>query len=99
MFHCDCLLGTSIGLTSCATLRCWWLRLDAAERLAGSYQGQNSVGPHDRFMHKTDEFGFVALNTKEQALIQPRWTSLEVREEVYAATARLRHLKPRVLES
>ncbi|MBD8571158.1 MULTISPECIES: hypothetical protein [Pseudomonas syringae group] len=50
-------------------------------------------------MHKTDEFGFVALNTKEQALIQPRWTSLEVREEVYAATARLRHLKPRVLES
>ena len=50
-------------------------------------------------MHKADELGFVALNMKEQALIQPRWTSLEVREEVYAATARLRHLKPRVLES
>ncbi|MCJ8177424.1 hypothetical protein [Pseudomonas viridiflava] len=51
-------------------------------------------------MHKADELGFVALNMKEQALIQPpRWTSLEGREEVYAATARLRYLQPRLLES
>ncbi|TKJ67783.1 hypothetical protein PviCFBP13515_17880 [Pseudomonas viridiflava] len=56
--------------------------------------------PRDICTHKADELGFVALNMKEQALIQPpRWTSLEGREEVYAATARLRHLKPRVLES
>ena len=50
-------------------------------------------------MHKADELGFVALDLNEQALIQHlRRTSLEGREEVYAATARLRHLKPRVLE-
>ncbi|WP_158178544.1 hypothetical protein [Pseudomonas viridiflava] len=51
-------------------------------------------------MHKADELGFVALDLNEQALIQHlRRTSLEGREEVYAATASLRHLKPRVLES
>ncbi|MBP0941133.1 hypothetical protein V2K65_03885 [Pseudomonas alliivorans] len=58
------------------------------------------TAPRDSFMHKADEPGFVALNPKEQALIQHlRWTSLEGREEVYAATERLRHLKPRLLES
>ena len=54
----------------------------------------------DNFINKADETGFVALNPKELALIQHlRWINLEGREEVYAATERLRHQKPWVLES
>lgn len=56
--------------------------------------------PRDAFMRKADELGFVALNPKEQALIeQLRWTSLEGREDVYAMAERIRAIKPWVLES
>ncbi|RMT81891.1 hypothetical protein [Pseudomonas viridiflava] len=58
------------------------------------------AAPRDSFMRKADELGFIALNPKEQTLIEHlRWTSQEGREEVYATTERLRRLKPWVLES
>ena len=56
--------------------------------------------PADSFMRKADELGFVALNPKEQALIEHlRWTNLEGREDIYEMAERMRHLKPWVLES
>ncbi|MEG5266632.1 hypothetical protein TRP66_20305 [Pseudomonas sp. JDS28PS106] len=55
--------------------------------------------PRETFMDKADELGFVALNPKEQTMIQHlRWTSLEGREDVYALAERLRYLKPWVME-
>jgi len=54
----------------------------------------------DAFMRKADELGFVALNEKEQVLIQHlRWTSHEGRQDVYEMAQRLRQVKPWVLES
>lgn len=54
--------------------------------------------PRDAFMRKADELGFVALNPKEQALIEHlRWTSHEGREDVYEMAERIRHVKPWVL--
>lgn len=56
--------------------------------------------PRDAFMRKADELGFVALNPKEQALIEHlRWTSLEGREDVYEMAERIRQVKPWVLEN
>ena len=56
--------------------------------------------PRDTFMRKADELGFVALNPREQALIeQLRWTSVEGREEVYEMAQLTRRIKPWVLES
>jgi hypothetical protein len=66
------------------------------EVLTASVPGE----PRDAFMRKADELGFVALNPKEQALIEQwRWTSLEGREEVYAMAKRIRQVKPWVLEN
>lgn len=56
--------------------------------------------PRDTFMRKADELGFVALNPREQALIEHlRWTSLEGRDDVYEMAERIRHVKPWVLEN
>jgi hypothetical protein len=56
--------------------------------------------PRDTFMRKADELGFVALNPKEQALIEHlRWTSLEGRDDVYQMAERIRQIKPWVLGS
>jgi hypothetical protein len=55
--------------------------------------------PRDTFMRKADELGFVALNPKEQTLIEHlRWTSLDGREDVYEMAERMRRVKPWVLE-
>ncbi|WNW13708.1 hypothetical protein RRX38_21940 [Pseudomonas sp. DTU_2021_1001937_2_SI_NGA_ILE_001] len=57
------------------------------------------TAPDEPFMRKADELGFVALNPKEQALIEHlRWTSLQGREDVYAMAERIRHIKPWVME-
>ena len=64
---------------------------DAAQSIAQAYQFVQTGNA---------ELGFVALNPKEQALIeQLRWTSLEGREDVYALAQRVRSIKPWVLES
>ena len=56
--------------------------------------------PRGTFIRKADELGFVALNPKEQQLIELlRWTSLEGREDVYAMATRIRNIKPWVREA
>ena len=55
--------------------------------------------PHEAFMRKAEERGLMALNPKEQTMIQHlRWTSLEGREDIYALAERLRYLKPWIRE-
>lgn len=69
----------------------------ALQEVIGASQPAES---RDTFMQKADELGFVALNSKEQALIEHlRWTSLEGREDVYEMAQRIRWIKPWVLES
>ncbi|WP_426140455.1 hypothetical protein [Pseudomonas sp. DWP3-1-2] len=58
------------------------------------------AAPRDTFMRKADELGFVALNPREQQLIELlRWTSLEGREDVYEMAQLMRRIKPWVMES
>lgn len=55
--------------------------------------------PRGTFKRKVDQLGYVALNPKEQTMIEHlRWTSIEGREDIYALAARLRYLKPWIME-